>query len=266
MLKLGLLGLGAIGSDVVAMVENEFSDQIKISSILVRRPRDPTPDNKSLITTDFEKFLVNKPKVILEVAGHSTVKDYGERILSSGIDFMVTSVGAFADDQLYKNCIIAAKTSGARLIIPSAGIGSLDTLSAAALGGLTSVHMIVRKDPSAWYGTHAETIFDLGNLKTPTVIFEGTPREGAALYPQNVNISAAVSLAGIGLDKTRLTIIADTDIDTHICEIHAEGAFGAYSFTENLAIAEKNRKTAKIVAMAVMKTIQQMVSPVVIGI
>ena len=113
---------------------------------------------------------------------------------------------------------------------------------------------------------HAETIFDLGNLKTPTVIFEGTPREGAALYPQNVNISAAVSLAGIGLDKTHLTIIADTDIDTHICEIHAEGAFGAYSFTENLAIAEKNRKTAKIVAMAVMKTIQQMVSPVVIGI
>ena len=266
MLKLGLLGLGAIGSDVVAMVEKKFSDRIKISSILVRRPRDPTPENKSLITTDFEKFLVNKPKVILEVAGHSTVNDYGERILSSGIDFMVTSVGAFADDQLYKNCINAAKTSGARLIIPSAGIGSLDTLSAAALGGLNSVHMIVRKDPSAWYGTHAETIFDLSNLKTPTVVFEGTPREGAALYPQNVNISAAVSLAGIGLDKTRLTIIADTDIDTHICEIHAEGAFGSYSFTENLAIAEKNRKTAKIVAMAVMKTIQQMVSPVVIGI
>ena len=82
----------------------------------------------------------------------------------------------------------------------------------------------------------------------------------------SVNISAAVSLAGLGLDKTRLTIIADTEIDTHVCEIHAEGNFGSYSFSENLAVAETNRKTGKIVAMAVMKTVRQMVSPVIIGV
>ncbi|MBH67328.1 MAG: aspartate dehydrogenase [Rhodospirillaceae bacterium] len=266
MLNIGLLGLGAIGSDVLNMVREEFSNQIQIPAVLVKRPRKEKLMGHSLITNDFEEFFSKEQDIVLEVAGHSTVRHYGERILKSGVDLMVTSVGAFTDDTLYKRCIKAATTSGSRLIIPSAGIGSLDTLSAAAVGGLDSVHMIVRKDPTAWYGTHAENLFDLAALKKPTIIFEGSPREGAALYPQNVNISAAVSLAGMGLDKTRLTIIADTEIDTHVCEIHANGAFGSYTFREDLTVAETNRKTGKIVAMAVMKTIRQMVSPVLIGV
>jgi aspartate dehydrogenase len=264
-LRLGLMGAGAIGEDVIKMVQGEFADRITIPAVLVRNPRDHQPDNQPLITNSFDEFFKHEFDVVLEGAGHAAVIDHAETILRAKIDMIVTSVGAFTDDSVYQRCIDAARTAGSRLIIPSAGIGALDTLSAAAVGGLTSVHMIVRKDPSAWYGTHAEGIFDLPGMTEPTVIFEGSPREGAALYPQNVNISAAVSLAGMGLDDTRLTIIADTDIDTHVCEIHAEGAFGKFSFVENLAVAESNRKTAKIVAMAVMKTVRQMVSPVIIG-
>ena len=266
MLKLGLIGLGAIGVDVEKMVAEEYEGKIEIPAILVKNPRKNQSLNQSIITTDFDEFLAAKPDVVLEVAGHQTIQKYAIEILSSGIDLLVTSVGAFTDDKLYDGCIATARKNGTKLILPSAGIGSLDTLSAAAGGGLTSVHMIVRKDPSAWYGTHAETQFDLSSLTTPTVIFEGTPREGAALYPQNVNISAAVALAGLGLDKTKLTIIADTEIDTHVCEIKATGSFGSYEFREDLKVAETNRKTGKIVGMAVMKTIKQMVSPVVIGV
>jgi len=266
MLKLGLMGLGAIGVDVEKMVSQEYKAEIEIPAILVKNPRADRSLNKSIITTDFDEFIGTKPDVILEVAGHQTIQKYAVEILRSGIDLLVTSVGAFTDDKLYDDCINTARENGARLILPSAGIGSLDTLSAAAVGGLASVHMIVRKDPSAWYGTHAEKLFDLSSLATPTVIFEGTPREGAARYPQNVNISAAVALAGLGLDKTKLTIIADTEIDTHVCEIQATGAFGSYEFRENLTVAETNRKTGKIVGMAVMKTIKQMVSPVAVGV
>ena len=195
MLKLGLMGLGAIGVDVEKMVTQECKGEIEIPAILVKNPRADRSLNKSIITTDFDEFIRTKPDVILEVAGHQTIQKYAVEILRSGIDLLVTSVGAFTDDKLYDDCITTARENSARLILPSAGIGSLDTLSAAAVGGLTSVHMIVRKDPSAWYGTHAEKLFDLSSLATPTVIFEGTPREGAALYPQNVNISAAVALA-----------------------------------------------------------------------
>ena len=265
MLKLGLMGAGAIGEDVIKMVQGEFADRITIPAVLVRNKRDVQSENYPLITNDFDVFFKNDFDVVLEGAGHAAVIDHAEKVLRAKIDMIVTSVGAFTDDALYRRCIEAARNAGSRLIIPSAGIGALDTLSAAAVGGLTSVHMIVRKDPSAWYGTHAEGVFDLAGMTEPTVIFEGSPREGAALYPQNVNISAAVSLAGMGLDDTRLTIIADTDIDTHVCEVHAEGAFGKFSFVEDMVISERNRKTSKLVAMAVMKTVRQMVSPVVIG-
>ncbi|MBL6597928.1 MAG: aspartate dehydrogenase [Alphaproteobacteria bacterium] len=265
MLKLGLMGAGAIGADVMKMVREEFADRITIPAVLVRRPRERQVDDSPIVTNDAGVFFEHGFDVVLEGAGHAAVIDHAERVLASKTDMIVTSVGAFTDDTVYRRCVSAAEQAGSRLIIPSAGIGALDTLSAAAVGGLTSVHMIVRKDPSAWFGTHAEQVFDLAGMTEPTVIFEGSPREGAALYPQNVNISAAVSLAGMGLDDTRLTIIADTEIDTHVCEVHGEGAFGKFSFVEDMVISETNRKTSKLVAMAVMKTVRQMVSPVLIG-
>ena len=266
MLNFDLMGLGAIGVNVEKMVARECKGEIEIPAILMKNPRADRSLNKSIITTDFNDFIKTKPDVILEVAGHQTIQNYAVEILHSGIDLLVTSTGAFTDDKLYDDCIAAARGNGARLILPSARIGSLDTLSAAAVGVLTSVHMIVRKDSSTWYGTHAEKLFDQSSLATPTVRFKETPREGVAFYPQNVNISAAVALAGLGLDKTKLAIIADTQIDTHVCEIQETGAFGSYEFLENLTVAETNRKTGKIVGMAVMKPIKQMVNPVAVGV
>ena len=202
---------------------------------------------------------------VLEGAGHQAVRDHVPRLLERGIDVIMTSIGALTDDALHDRCRQAAERGGATLTLASAGIGALDILSGAAVGGLDSVEMIVRKDPSAWFGTAAEGLFDLAAMTAPTVIFEGSAREGAATYPQNVNISAAVALAGIGLDRTRLTIVADPTIDTHVVEVRARGAFGSFHFVEDVAVAEENRKTGKIVAMAVAKTVRQLVSPVRIG-
>ncbi len=137
MLKLGLIGLGAIGVDVEKMVTEEYEGKIEIPAILVKNPRKNQFLNQSIITTDFDEFLAAKPDVVLEVAGHQTIQKYAIEILSSGIDLLVTSVGAFTDDKLYDGCIATARKNGTKLILPSAGIGSLDTLSAAAVGGLT---------------------------------------------------------------------------------------------------------------------------------
>jgi aspartate dehydrogenase len=263
-LRLGLIGLGAIGADVVKLAAGELEGRIAIPAALVLRPR-PAPRSGPMVTNDPEAFFAHGFDVVLEGAGHAAVRAYGERVLAGGADLIATSVGAFTDDALYARCRAAAEASGRRLIIPSAGIGALDILSAAAVGGLDEVTMVVRKDPSAWYGTPAERLFDLAAMTEPTVIFEGSPREGAAIYTQNVNISAAVSLAGLGLDRTRLIIYADPTIDTHVIEVTAKGAFGSYSFREDAAVSESNRKTGKIVAMAVLKTVRQLVSPVVVG-
>ena len=157
------------------------------------------------------------------------------------------------------------KASGKRLILPSAGIGALDILSSAAVGGLESVTVTVRKDPSAWKGTIAETLVDLDSLKVPHTVFDGPVREGAKLYPQNVNISAAAAIAGIGLDRTRVVIVADPTITTHIVELEAKGAFGRFTFMEDVAVSEENRKTGKLVAMAMVKSVRQLASTLVVA-
>lgn len=97
-------------------------------------------------------------------------------------------------------------------------------------GGLEEVIVTVRKDPLSWKGTLAETQCDLDRLEASVTLYDGPVRKGARLYPENVNISAAVALAGIGLDRTRLVIAADPAITTHVVEIAASGRFGGFSF------------------------------------
>jgi aspartate dehydrogenase len=262
-MRLGLIGCGAIGREVMRAVrEGGLGPKVQLAAVLVRRPRaEPDP----LITHEPDMFFDRDLDVVLECAGHQAVREHGLRCLESGADLVLTSIGALVDDDLRCRLERSAEERGRRLIIASAGIGALDILSAAAVGGLTRVTMTVRKDPSAWYGTETERLCDLASLKEPLIIYEGTVREGAARYPQNVNISAAVALAGVGLDRTRLSIVADPTIRTHVIEIVAEGAFGSFRFIEDVVPTPDNPKTGKLVAMAVIKTIRQLGAAVVIG-
>jgi aspartate dehydrogenase len=255
-LKLGLIGYGAIGRHIrETSIEN-----IELAAVLVKRPRSDRD-----LTNDPERFFAARLDAVAECAGHEAVKAHGQRVLERGADFLVTSVGAFTDDALLERLVAAAKANGRRLILPSAGIGALDILSAAAVGGLDTVTVTVRKDPSAWKGTIAEETVDLDALNAPRVLFDGPVREGARLYPQNVNISAAAALAGLGLDRTRVAIVADPTITTHIVELEASGAFGRFTFREDVAVSQENRKTGTLVAMAMVKTIRQLASALVVA-
>jgi aspartate dehydrogenase len=254
--KLGLIGYGAIGRHI----EAAGLEGIDLVSVLVRRPR-----NEARLTNDPDRFFAHHFDAVAECAGHDAVRVHGQRVLEGGADFLVTSVGAFTDSVLFERLLGVARANGRRLILPSAGIGALDILSSAAVGGLDTVTVTVRKDPSAWKGTVAETLCDLDALKEPKVVFDGPVREGARLYPQNVNISAAAAIAGLGLDRTRVVIVADPTITTHIVELEAEGAFGRFTFKEDVAVSEENRKTGKLVAMAMVKSVRQLASTLVVA-
>jgi aspartate dehydrogenase len=254
--RLGLIGYGAIGKHVEAA---QLGD-VGLVSVLVKRPR-----KDGRLTHEPDRFFAHRFDAVAECAGHEAVRAHGRRVLEAGADLLVTSVGAFTDDALFDRLLAAAKASGRRLILPSAGIGALDILSSAAVGGLERVTVTVRKDPSAWKGTIAETLIDLDTLTTPQVVFDGPVREGARLYPQNVNISAAAAIAGLGLDHTRLVIVADPAIDSHVVELEAEGAFGRFAFREDIVVSEENRKTGKLVAMAMVRSIRQLASPLIVA-
>jgi len=262
-MRLGLIGLGAIGGEVVAAAERRELAGVDLAAVLVRRPR--AEPAARLVTADPDAFFRERFDAVLECAGHQAVRDHGARALSAGSALLVTSAGALTDDTLLDSLLAAAERGQSRLIVPSAGIGALDILAGAAQGGLDEVTVTVRKDPLSWKGTEAETLCDLDRLEAPVTLYDGPVREGARRYPQNVNISAAAALAGIGLDRTRLVIVADPGIATHVVEIAARGRFGSFSFREDVIPTESNPKTGRLVAMAVIKTVRQLASRFVVG-
>lgn len=261
--RVGMIGAGAIGRDVITLVRRNLASSVEVPLVLARKAR---ADWQPPVTDDPDAFLRAGLDAVVEGAGHEALLAHGEKVLGSGAHLVVTSTGAFAADPgLLERLSRAAERNRRKVLLASAGIGAVDILAGAAEGGLDRVRMTVRKDPSAWRGTAAEGKFDLDRLTDPTVIFDGSAREGAALYPKNVNISATVALAGLGLDRTHLVIVADPGITTHIVEVDAEGAFGKFRFVEDVAISDSNPKTGKLVAMAVVKTIRHLAAPVVIG-
>jgi aspartate dehydrogenase len=263
-MKLGLIGHGAIARHLLTAVDDGALAGVVVPCVLVRKPRAKATGPREM-TNDPARFLRHGFNAVLECAGHEAVCDHAERVLATGADLLVTSVGAFADDALFARVRRAAETAGCRLILPSAGIGALDILSAGAVGGLDEVVVTVRKDAGSWRGTVAEESHDLHRLAGPVVLYDGPVREGARCYPQNVNIAAAVALSGIGLDRTRLVIVADPAIVTHQVEIAARGAFGSFHFAEDVVPSIENPKTGRLVAMALIKTVRQLRSTVVVG-
>jgi aspartate dehydrogenase len=248
---------------VAAIAQGEIPHAV-CPAVLVRRPR-PDAAAPPLLTADPAQFFQAPCDVVVECAGHQAVRDYGIAVLEHGADLMVSSVGAFTDDALLERVLRTAEARGRRVLIPSAGVGALDILTAAAQGGLDEVTMTVSKDASSWLGTAAGREHDLRALPAPVVLYDGPVREGARRFPQNVNIAAAVALAGLGLDRTRLRILADPADIPHVVEIQARGQFGAFSFREEIVPSAENQKTGRLVAMAIVKALRQLTATLVIG-
>ncbi len=264
MLRIGLLGFGAIGKRVAEASASGQLDGIELVAALVRTPRSAATERPD-ITHDPDWFFRYRLDAVIEGAGHQAVRDYAVQILETGTDLYVTSVGAFTDTTLLERVVAAARASGSRVYLPSAGIGGLDMLASLARGGLDEATITVRKDPESWKGTAAESLVDLDGLTQPHTVFDGSVRDGARLYPQNVNISAATALAGIGLDRTRVVIIADPTITTHVCEITAKGPLGSMRFVEDLVPSPENRKTSTLVGHAIVKTLRNRTATLVVG-
>ncbi len=268
-IRIGLIGFGAIGRAVAEAVLRGAAGDTAITAALVRdlsRHREDASRYPWGFTDAADDFLALPMDLVVEVAGHEALRGYAERSLLSGRDYLTVSVGAFADDSLLTAVREAALSSGRRVLIPSGAIGGLDAVSAGAVGGLEEVTITTRKPPAAWKGTVAERTVDLDAVREPVCLYEGGAREAAALYPQNVNVQAALGLAGIGLDKTRSRIYADPTVRHNTHEILARGAFGEVRMTIGNIPSDESPKTGRITAMSVIKALRNLTAPVVVGL
>ena len=266
MKTVALIGYGAIAHMVVDELAKDTSE-VRLGAVLVRENRLETArrelPNPIDVVTAVRELLANQPDVIVECAGQSAVRDYADAVLSRGIDLMVIATGAFADAGLLDDLTRRAKHAGARLLLPAGAIAGIDGLTALRVGGLDRVRYTSTKPPEAWRGTPAEDNFELATLAEPTVIFTGSPIQAAREYPKNANLAVTVALAGAGVDKTEIQLIADPGTAINTGRIQAEGRFGRLDVEMAGEPAPTNPKTSAVTALSIVHAIRNLAATVV---
>jgi aspartate dehydrogenase len=223
-----IIGFGAIARDLIDILAAQDRAPERIT-LLVRPGREAEVQAAvgaaASVTSSLETVLAARPDVVAECAGHGAVVDFAGAVLASGVDLIIASVGALAEAELVAALDTAARTSGAQCVIPAGAIGGIDALGAARLSGLISVDYTGTKPPSAWAGTPAEDVTNLATLTAPCTIFEGSARQAAQRYPKNANVAATLALAGLGMDGTRVRLVADpgTSQNTHDFSVTSQG-------------------------------------------
>lgn len=260
-----LIGAGAIGRVVLRELAGE--PRIKISTVLVspgRRIHYQQEIGGLARVIDSLNDLDTAPDFALECAGHVAVRDHVPMLLRRGVDCAVASVGSLAESGLSEALERAAHDGNAQLTLIAGAVAGIDAIAAARFAGLTEVVYTGRKPPTGWLGSPAEKIIDLKALTTPTVIFEGSARDAARLFPKNANVAATVSLAGIGLDRTRATLIADPGVTANVHEVRAAGLFGELSMRIAGKPLPDNPKTSALAAWSAVRAVRNRVARTVI--
>jgi aspartate dehydrogenase len=209
-----------------------------------------------------DRLLAARPAVVVEAASHEAVREHLVPLLEAGVSVIVLSAGALADDGLRVRAEQAAAASGALLYVPSGGIGGLDALKTACLAGVDQVSIRVAKPPAAWKGIpYVEKLgVDLDALRAPRTLFEGPAREGVPHFPQNVNIAAVLSLGGIGMDRTRLEVVADPSLTLNTHTIRVSGAAGRMTVVLENVPAPENPKTSWLACYSALATLKSLES------
>ena len=244
-MKIGIIGRGAIGSYVH---EGLLDRGHEIGASIGR--------------SGHVEELADDIDHVVDCAGHAALKQHGPGILRRGFDLTTVSIGALADDALHKSLQQAATDGGATLYLASGAIGGLDCLQAARVGALENVTYIGRKPPQGWRGSLAEDRIDLDALDAATVHFEGSARKAASEYPKNANVAAAVALAGLGFDETKVKLVADPSISENVHEVQASGDFGYFRIEIRGQSLPDNPRSSALAAMSVIARLEQASQPV----
>jgi aspartate dehydrogenase len=261
-LQVGLIGYGTAARAVANGIAEGKAGPAHLAAVLVRHELVDVPAG-TLATTDRSAFLGQPLDVVVELAGQEAVAQHGVAVLESGDDFLILSIGALADDTLMADLKSAAERGGSRILIPSGAIGALDALGSAAIGGLDEVTITTRKPVDALRtGTERDQLL-ADESDGPVLLFEGPARDAVRLYPANVNVAAAVSLAGVGFDRTFVRIYADPAVTRNTHDVSARGWFGELHF-QIANIPTENPKTGRITALSTLKALRNLRSQCVL--
>lgn len=258
-MNIGIIGGGAISQFLLNKINNERAVNFPIKSVYVRNEAKYSflSDEYGVdVHTDFDLFLDSDIDVVVEAANVDAVKQLIPKAIKEK-HAIIVSVGALADESFSKKIYKLVTTYNNTVHLPSGAIGGLDLLqNAHVLNEVTDVTLTTRKP------AHTLTEKEVDKEKT---IFSGSAAQAIKNFPENINVSIILSLAGIGVNDTKVNIIADPHIKRNNHTIHIDGAFGQASIkVENNPLTE-NPKTSYLAALSILGTLQQLNNTIQIG-
>ena len=262
--RIGLLGLGTIGRQVArALSTGEAGGRLvgatsrdvgRAAAFLRELPESPPCLPLAA--------LIERSDLIVEAATQAALIEAAPAILDAGRDLVVLSVGALLDHPEWAE---RAAQHGGRLHAPSGAIAGLDALKGAAVAGhLDQVAVETRKPPRGLAGAPGVAGIDLDAIREATLVFEGTAREACRAFPANVNVVAAVSLAGLGPDRTRIRVYADPAATRNRHVVVAEGRFGRLR-VELENVPSENPRTGRLSYLSAIAYLKGLDAPLRVG-
>lgn len=261
---IGLMGCGTIGTHLAMAIDSGRVANASLTGLF-----DIVDGNARALKTrlkstpqvydNFDRFVDSNADIIIEAASQQAVKNFAKRIIESGKELMVMSVGALADTLFLAELLqlTPIRNGQSKIYVPSGAIAGIDAIRSVRHIA-DSISITTKKSPKALAGAPFFTTrnVSLDNITKVTEIYEGSAVEAVKLFPANVNVAAVLSLAGIGVEKTMVRILADPEATTNQHEIVATGSFGEIKISVNNVTAPGNPKTSFLAVLSAIECLR----------
>ena len=254
-MNLGIIGCGAIGTDVaIAANKMEEINRIYLYDIDKKKQEDLSKIiEKSKITNILDSL--NDVDIVFEAASQKAVEQYSEKILEAGKDIIIMSIGCFYNENFKNKLEKIAKKNHCKIFIPSGAVCGIDGVLSASIDTIDEVTLVTTKPPHS-----------LGKkYNKRTIIFKGNATEAIKKFPENINVAASLSIAGVGFDNTKVIIVADPVATRNSHKILAHGKFGRLRAEVENMPNPNNPKSSYMASLSAVATLKKIVNPIQIG-
>ena len=260
-------GLGAVGFEVARRIDGGEVHGLALRAVAARdraRARERMRGFRRPVEVVAARRLAGHADIVVECAPAAVYREIAEPAVQAGKVLVSISAGALLD---HPDLVETARATGAQIVVPSGAVMGLDAVRGAAESGIASVTMVTRKPPGGLEGAPylVDHGIDVDGLDAPLKVFDGSAREAVRGFPANVNVAAALGLAGIGPERTRIEIWADPGVTRNTHEIRLEAETVRFHLRIENVPSRENPRTGRSVAPSVVAALRRFVAPLVVG-
>lgn len=265
--KISIIGCGAIGSELAQHVDSNMAKNVTLLSILDIRPenaetlKSKLSNNSPLLFNNFDDFVKSESfkevELVIEAASQNAITSYLNQLISFKKDVLVMSVGAFANSAFFSEVSRNVESNDINIYVPSGAIAGIDALKSVK-NSVSYVTLTTTKNPNSLKDSpfFKNNNFTVDSIKKRTLLFEGSAIEAVQNFPANVNVAALLGLAGIGVEKTKVNVIADPSIRINKHEIKVIGKFGELIVRVKNIPSSTNPKTSYLAILSVIECLR----------